>query len=135
MRGKTIVYGPEVAQWVWGKLGATPQEGAAAIGIKGEKIVSGVVFTRYHPGITIELTIASEGTMWAVPDYFRTIFAYPFKQLDCQRATAIVASKNSKSRALCKHLGFVQEGVCKYGFKDDDAVIYGMYRNNCRWIQ
>lgn len=129
------MFGPEVAQWVWSRLDAKPQDGAQAIGLMGNELLAGVVFTRYHPGITIELTIASKGSMWAVPDYFRTIFAYPFKQLDCQRATAIVASRNRKSRALCEHLGFVQEGVCRYGFKDDDAVVYGIYRNDCRWIQ
>lgn len=107
----------------------------AAIGLKGKEMVSGVVYTRYSPGAGIELTIASEGTTWAVPDYFRAIFAYPFKQLDCKRATAVVAAGNIKSRRLCDRLGFVQEGRLKYGFKDDDAIIYGMYRDNCRWTQ
>ena len=134
MRGKSLVFGQEVAQWVWKQLDATPAKEYAAIGIKGNEIVSGVVFTRYHPGVSIELSIASVGSTWAVPDYFRSIFAYPFVQLDCQRATAIVASKNLKSRRLCERLGFLQEGICKYGFKDDDAIIYGIYRNNCRWI-
>lgn len=135
LRGKHILFGEPVARWVWDRLDAKPAPEYAAIGLAGEDIVSGVVFTRYHPGISIELTIASEGKSWAVPDYFRTIFAYPFRQLDCHRATAIVASRNLKSRALCEHLGFVQEGICRYGFKDDDAVIYGMYKTECRWIQ
>lgn len=133
MRGKSLVYGEEVANWVWKRINAKPTHEFAAIGLRGAEIVAGVVFTRYHPGISIELTIASEGRTWAVPNYFRAIFAYPFRQLDCQRATAIVAARNLKSRNLCEHLGFVQEGVCRYGFKDDDAVIYGMYRNSCRW--
>lgn len=136
MRGKTLAYGEEVARWVWARLDSKPHAEYAAIGLKrNENMVAGVVYTRYHPGISIELTIASEGTTWAVPDYFRTVFDYPFKQLDCQRATAIVAARNSKSRALCEHLGFVQEGVCRFGFKDDDAVIYGIYRHNCRWTR
>lgn len=134
MRGKALVYGEEVARWVWDRVGK-PTPDYAAIGLKGKEIVSGVVFTRYSPGAGIELTIASEGNTWAHPDYFRAIFSYPFRQLDCQRATAVVASKNLRSRKLCERLGFVQEGVLRYGFKDDDAVIYGMYRNTCRWVQ
>lgn len=133
MRGKTIVFGEEVAQWVWARMDGKPNSEYAAIGLKSKEIVAGVVFTRYHPGVSIEMTIASEGRTWAVPNYFRAIFAYPFRQLDCQRATAIVAARNTRSRRLCEHVGFVQEGVCRYGFKDDDAVIYGMYRNECRW--
>jgi len=134
LRGKQLVYGDEVAQWVWARVGLPCKE-FAAIGLKGNDIVSGVVYTRYSPSAGIELTIASEGLTWAVPDYFRAIFAYPFKQLDCQRATAVVAAGNAKSRKLCERLGFVQEGYLKYGFKDDDAVLYGIYRNNCRWTQ
>lgn len=134
MRGKTLVFGEEVAQWVWKRIGV-PTDQYAAIGLKGKEIVSGVVFTRYSPGAGIELTIASEGNTWAVPDYFRAIFAYPFKQLDCKRATAVVGAGNLKSRRLCERLGFVQEGYLKYGFKDDDAVVYGIYRNECRWVQ
>lgn len=134
MRGKELVFGEPVAHWVWERVGMPCKE-YAAIGLKGKEIVSGVVYTRYSPGAGIELTIASEGTTWAVPDYFRAIFAYPFKQLDCQRATAVVAAGNIRSRNLCQKLGFTMEGYLRYGFKDDDAIIYGMYRDNCRWTQ
>ena len=134
LRGKSLVYGEEVAYWVWSRIG-TPTKEFAAIGLKGAEIVAGVVYTRYSPGASIELTIASDGTTWAVPDYFRAVFAYPFRQLDCRRATAVVAAKNIKSRNLCERLGFVQEGYLRHGFKDDDAVIYGMYRSTCRWTQ
>ena len=133
MRGKHLAYGEEVARWVWNRVGVRTSE-YAAIGLKGERITAGVVFTRYSPGAGIELTIAGAGA-WAVPEFFRAVFRYTFVQLDCKRATAIVASKNIRSRRLCERLGFVQEGVLKYGFKDDDSVIYGMYKENCRWIQ
>jgi RimJ/RimL family protein N-acetyltransferase len=135
VRGKTLVYGEEVANWVWARVSAKPTTEYAAIGLKGKDIVAGVVYTRYHPGISIEMTVAAESATWAVPGYLRALFAYPFLQLDCQRATAIVAAKNIKSRKLCERVGFVQEGLCRYGFKDDDAVIYGMYKNTCRWVQ
>ena len=63
------------------------------------------------------------------------VCAYPFVQLDCQRATVIVRKKNKRSRKFVEWLGFRQEGCCRRGFKDDDAIIYGLLREECRWIK
>jgi len=136
IRGGELVFTSDVADWVWDKLGLDPDKSATAIGIKrNNKIIVGCTFTRYYPKISVELSIASDGSMWATHDFLRAVFSYVFIQLRCKRLTLTTKSKNRAARRFCEHLGFVQEGLLRYGYEDDDAVIYGMYSNNNRWVR
>jgi RimJ/RimL family protein N-acetyltransferase len=62
------------------------------------------------------------------------IFGYPFNQVGCRRLTATTEAKNQPVRAFLCHLGFREEGVIRQGFPTDDAVVYGMLRDECRWL-
>lgn len=111
-------------------VGAMPFEVAAAV--ESNKIKGAVLYSNYR-GVSIEMTCAGEPG-WLTKGNLRGFFSYPFEQLKCRRVTAIVHADNARSRDLVERLGFKSEGVCRDGFADGDACIYGMIRSDCRWI-
>jgi RimJ/RimL family protein N-acetyltransferase len=102
-----------------------------AIGYERGSLCGGVVFTQYaHPNIVIACVLEAPLTR----RFLRGIFYYPFHQLGVRRVTALVDAKNLKSRRLVEHAGFVQEGIMREAAPDDDVVVYGMTRSECRWL-
>lgn len=127
----------EIARWVGDRLGIddfSPFCGALGI-IDDHGIIAGVVFNNYrHPNI--EATIASTTPRWCTSRVLRGIFSYPFWQLKCSRVTAVTSVKNQPTQAFLCRIGFQQEGVMRRAFRnDEDAVIFGMLAEECRWLQ
>lgn len=83
----------------------------------------------------LKMDCAGEGA-WLSREALRVFFAYPFIELGCRRVTAIAAKKNKRSRKFLARVGFIQEGVCRKAAPGgkDNAIIYGMLREECRWI-
>ncbi len=109
----------------------------AAIGvIRNDKLCGGVVYYDFHPEIgTIEVAFAFDAPSWITPDVLCSLFTYPFVTLKCQRMTAIVAKRNKRSRRFVEGVGFTFEGKARRGFGKDDAMIYGMLIEECRWLE
>ncbi len=102
--------------------------------VRDGRIIAGVVFDRYT-GVDIMMHYAAEsGSLAGKPDFISGVFRYPFVQLECRRVTAMVAWKNHKSRKVVRHLGFKEEGVLRDAKPDDDLVVYGMLREECRYL-
>ena len=107
----------------------------ATIGVEHNgELIAGVVFTDYH-GHAISVSMASTSPLWASRRTLAGIFAYPFVQLNCDRLTACTGRSMVSVREFLERLGFVEEGLLRRGFADDDCVIYGMLREECRWIR
>lgn len=109
---------------------------AQALGVTtaGGDLVATVIYDNWRGG-DIEISIAAEpGHYWMTPSNLRLFFGYPFIQLGCRRVTCIIPKRLKKIRRLCQRLGFTEEGVAREGFEDDDAVIYGLLRRDCKWI-
>lgn len=127
----------EVADWV-AKRAPHAENGFrdyVAIGIaeRGE-LIAGVVYNEYR-GHSIHVSMASSTPRWATRGNLLAIFAYPFVQLKCERMTAYTGRSMSHVRQFLERLGFQQEGIVRRGFADDDCVIYGMLKEECRWIR
>lgn len=109
---------------------------ANAIGIlRGDRIIVAVAYTDFRwPSICMH--IASEpGTLWASPMFLYHMFAYPFLDLECRRATAVMPKKNKRCRALCDGLGFKLEGTMRKALPSDDLMVYGLLREECRYFE
>ena len=104
-----------------------------AIGLEHDgKIVAAAVYTD-HIGAGITMNVAIDcGGRWMTKEALRAVFRYPFRQLGCRRVTALIASRNAASRRITEKLGFHQEGVMRAGLEDDDLIVYGMLREECR---
>lgn len=108
-----------------------------AIGVEDAgEIIAGVVYNEYRPrDRTIHVSIASSTPRWASRRTLRAVFGYPFVQLNCERLTAYTGRSMARVRQFLEELGFTCEGCMRKGFADDDCVIYGMLRDECRWIR
>lgn len=113
-------------------VGQMPYE-AAAISRDG-RFAGAVLYTNFR-GTSIEMCWAGEPG-WATREHLRAIFAYPFLQLGCLRASGCVRRSNSASREFCKKIGCREVGVLEHEYgPGDDGILYTITRDKCRWIK
>lgn len=132
-----LLYGHDalVAEWVRGQLDMASDFGpCTAIGaVYRDSLIAGVVYFCYrHPNI--EMAVASISPRWATRRTLNAFFDYPFNQLGCNRVTVLVDSDNDQVKRFDERLGFVKEGRLRQANPRGDADIYGMLKNECRWI-
>lgn len=101
---------------------------------QGGRTWAAVIYTDYSR-FNICMHVASEGAQWMTKSFLFAVFDYPFNQLGCDRVTAFVASKNSRSRHFCERIGFLKEGTLREAHHGDDLIAYGMLKRECRWIE
>jgi hypothetical protein len=133
----TFIYDQNrVRQWVGAVVKANFDAKSAAIGLeRNGRLIVGVVYDRFSGNDICMHVAAVPGVIWCRPHVVRKFFAYPFLQLGCDRVTGLVAASNHVARKFDEHLGFVQEGVMRKGMADGtDMVVYGMLREECRWL-
>jgi RimJ/RimL family protein N-acetyltransferase len=103
--------------------------GAQPIGfIVTEKLEAVAVYHNYRGGC-IEISFATQSPRWANRGAIEAVFAYPFRQLDVRRLTAITKKQNRRVRKLLEGTGFILEGKLRAAFPDDDGCLYAMTRD------
>jgi|SRR5579859_457835 len=134
-----VIYGQDrvVAEWVCAR--APHSDGGfekfTTIGFADDSgLVAGLIYDEYR-GNSMRIAMASSTPRWATRETLYALFAYPFLQLKVKRLTAYTGKSMASVRRFLERLGFVLEGTIREGFADDDCVIYGMLRNECRWIE
>lgn len=138
MTTSQLIYGQEdrLLPWAQERIGLGPfRRDAYSIGLeKDGVIVSVAVFDNFSTA-DCHVHLASDGSKaWMNKAYLLAAFAYPFTQLGLRRLTGVVPAKNAAALAFDEHIGFVREGYCPHALPDDDIVILGMLRENCRFI-
>lgn len=79
--------------------------------------------------------IASDGSSrWLTRELLIAAFSLAFKTFRLRRVTGLVPKKNTQALSFDKKLGFNFEGCCREAMIDDDLIILGMLRRNCRFI-
>lgn len=82
----------------------------------------------------LEIVIAGEPG-WLSRDRLNKFFHYPYVDLGCTRTTVVVSKKNRRARKLAERLGYRLEGQIRKAMQDGaDAMVYGMLKQECRWI-
>jgi RimJ/RimL family protein N-acetyltransferase len=124
-----------VSGWVGRKVGIDDFGPCVALGVeRDQELVAGIVYNNLREA-NIEATIASSTPKWCTRSVLRAIFWYPFEQLGVGRLTAITELENDHVRTFLSRLGFQQEGIMRRGFRTGaDAAVYGMLREECRWL-
>ncbi len=133
---REIIYDTqELAQWIFERMGVGFY-GYRTVGLKVDgEFVAGVLLDRF--GVhECQIHIATrQGSMWATPENCRTAFSFPFIYLNRTRITAETAVSNRRMIRVNEHLGFVREGVKRKAADDGgDAIVFGMLREECRWL-
>jgi RimJ/RimL family protein N-acetyltransferase len=132
-----ITVGKGVVEWVAKRTNEYGDFGCSTgIGwMKNGEIVAGVAYAEWN-GVNVVCHIASdESRQWLTRKYLWTIFDYPFNQLKVNRITVCVGEGNFDSRRFVTHLGFTLEHFLNGAHPTGDLLIYGMFRNQCRWLR
>lgn len=135
-----LIYGQDerVAEWVGKYLmkDAEAFKPCKAIGIERDgKLIAGVVYNKYEPGLLIEMSIASIDKAWATRHNLKALFQYPFTQLSLGRVQALCSAKDEGVQMFLKRLGFAHEGTHPCAYHDGGtALSFGMLKHECRWI-
>ena len=102
--------------------------------VRNGTLVAGVIYNCYE-GANVNMHISAvDGCRWLTQDFLFAAFDYPFNELSKRRVTAFMRSKNARAIKFVKKLGFVHEGTMPNYYADDDAVVYGLLRENCRFL-
>ena len=101
-----------------------------AVGLaSGDEIIAGMVVHDYVPEAkNCQLTFAAARANWATKASIRALLKYPFEQLGCRRVTTYIAKSNARAIRFNLGLGFKQEGLVRYGFGDEDALVFGLLK-------
>ncbi len=134
-----VVFGMDefVAKWVSHRIpvfSPTPGHYSAIGFADGSRLIAGAVYHDFNE-IGIGLTMAADDPKWCTRTNLCAIFRYPFEQLKVRRVTACAARKNKRSRKLIEGVGFKLEGVIREGMGNQDAMLYGMLKKECKWLQ
>jgi hypothetical protein len=129
-----------VARWVADRLprlelGSTPYTAIGLVGPTGH-LVAGVVYDTYI-GTSIDMHVAAvPGKRWMTRKFLGEAFRYPFLQLGVRRVTGRVAADNAAAIEFDTRLGFQLEGRVRQLLDDgQDLLIFGMLREECRWLK
>lgn len=122
-----------VAKWLGDKLGTEFTPPYEAIGIldkDGFRI--GAALFNDRADRNIELTTYGPGAFRR--DVCVWIAQYCFIKNDCLRITARTRVSNLHVRRVMEKFGWRHEGTLRDWYDDEDAVIYGMTRDDCRFL-
>lgn len=98
--------------------------------------IRGVVVYTGQTRWQVEMAMASDGSSrWINRHFLRCAFAYPFEQLSVRRVVGRIKASNEAALTLDQHLGFRWEGELRAGFGDEDCILMGMLREECRWLK
>lgn len=126
-----------VGNWAKDRIGHIQSWGEwyQSIGLERDgELIAAVVFN-YYSECDIAMHLAAiPGKRWLTRAFLRTAFSYPFDQLGVRRITGYVPAKNLDARRLDEHLGFKCEGIMRHALKDDDVILFGILREECRFI-
>jgi hypothetical protein len=129
-----VVDGPEIGAFVGKALGVAIAEPFQAIGFMTDdkRPLAAFVFNDFNQS-NIEMTIVAEpgGINRQV---IRYVANYVFNTSKCRRLTVRTKKRNKRILKLAPRYGFKYECLAKHYFPDDDAVVFRMLRDECRWI-
>ena len=128
---------PNAIEWILDHLPHVRPYGfekAKAITIEKEKHkIAGVIYSNFQ-GYDIEMSMASITPLWANRHILKALFHYPFHQLGCVRVTATTPKYYRHVRRFLERLGFKLEGIIRRGYGAEDACIYCLLREECKFL-
>lgn len=127
---EVIATDPRFRGWLQQRIGIELESDAQFIGIiRDNRIVAAAAFSHYT-GHDIELSVAGEPGS-GTKGFLQGLFQYVFDQCGCVRCTVKTRASNLPAIKLAKRLGFKHEGTMRQGFGDEDAVIFGLLKEEC----
>ena len=112
----------------------TGQDQAQAYGfVEDEQIIGSFVFSEYT-GNDVHMFCVAEDKRIFQRKYIRMMYDYCFNVMKVQRVSAMCNESNVQSRRLITGIGFKQEGRLRRYFGNEDALVYGLLKEDIRVI-
>ena len=129
-----VVDGAEIGTYVGSRLGVTICPPFQAIGFLTDekKPLAAFVFNEFNHS-NMEMTIVAEPG-GITRQIIRYVAHYVFVKNDCRRVTVRTRKRNKHILKLAPRYGFKYECIAKQFFPDDDAVVFRMLKEDCRWL-
>lgn len=125
----------QIAAFVQEHGGGGPFRDFSALGLmSGNELVAGVIYQHRTTHNVYVHMAAIPGAHWGNRELLYAAFDYPFNQMGVRRVTGLIPSRNAHSRKLAEHLGFKLEGNMRHAYADDDMLVYGLLKEECRWL-
>ena len=106
--------------------------------IENNKILGGFLFTDFD-GHNIYVHLALESPRLFSRKHIRYVFDYGFRQINCGRMTAVCRNGYKRNERILSGTGWTKEGVIRQVMKIDnefvDAAVFGMLKEECKWIK
>lgn len=123
-----------IGPWICSAAGAQWKD-EPCIGWKNEQgLVIGTMYDQYTRN-SISAHIRCDYPGKVPPLFYAVAFDYPFNQLKVKRITLIINETNLKANRIAQHLGFKRETKLRDYFREGDAIIYAMFRDDCRFLE
>ncbi|MGB1215042.1 MAG: hypothetical protein ACPG4X_16870 [Pikeienuella sp.] len=96
-------------------------------------LVAGVVYHNWSPETgVIEMSAGSVTRRWLTRERLKTIFAYPFEQIDCRMVVVRTSEKNGRVRRIWKSLGGKEYVIAGLRGPDEAEIIITLDREDWR---
>ena len=132
-----LIFGADeyLKTWVAKQIGIDGFGPSVAIGVQRDgEVIAAAVYHDLRKG-QIEASIAATSRRWATRSVLHTLFAYPFKQVGAHRLLVQCSEADEKAMKMNRQLGFTQEGRLRHLHGPDDGILWGMLRDECKWIK
>lgn len=129
-----VVDGDAIGEYVGNKLGVKISPPFTAIGFltNDRRPLSAFVFNDYTQS-NIEMTVYAEPG-GITREVLRYVASYVFLKNKCRRLTVRTKKRNKRVLKLAPRYGFKYECIAKHFFADDDAVVFRMLKEDCRFL-
>ena len=132
-----LIYTDEdrLVEWASEIIGFEPRDDVKAMGWQVDGALRAVCLWDGFSKCDCNIHVASDGgANWLSRQFLTHAFLHPFAQWEMRRVTALVPAKNHAALRFDLHLGFTQEGVIRHALPNDDIILLGMLREDCRYI-
>lgn len=127
-----------ILNWVNTLVGLpVEREGSVTFGFLTDDkktLAGGIVLYNYRK-TDMMLSSAIANPLVLRPQNLEPVSDYIFNTCGCDRLTSVVRITNEPSLKLTRHLGFKEEGHLRRVFDGDDAKLFGMLKEECRWLK
>ncbi len=123
----------EVAHWLCRETGLEPVPPFTACAIVDDNgRIGGCWVWSEYTGPNVEVSIYAPRCI--TRRVLREGFDYAFNQLKVRRITQRVPLMNKKLNQIISKAGWKCEGILRHFYENDDAVIYGMIKSECKYL-
>lgn len=137
----TVVYGEDArfVEWAQETMGDIQfRNDAYALGVVHDGVtVASVIFDTFGPSDCLIHVVSDGNRRWLSREVAIRVMAFPFLQCKFVRITAMISADNEPSLRFIRGFDrFQQEGVMrKGGTKGEDLILFGLLRQDCRWLK